>query len=556
MHRFMTSCLTALAVAATGLAACSSTDEPEVAKIETVSGFAGIAAADEPRAALVGRDILGQNGNAVDAATAMAFTMTVTLPSRVGLGGGGACVVHKRGEKATEALLFLPRRNARGATVPGLARGMAALHARYGLQSWAQVVSPAERLARFGYQVSRAFHTDLEAGQGTLTEAARSLYLRRDGSLPAVGDRISQPELSAALAGIRGRGAGYLYVGNFARRFAQAAQQAGAPLSDGDLRGYKAAYVEPIAVPFDDHRLYLPPPPAMGGLGLGQLWAMAAEGPDMDDPTSPARAHFLVEAWKRALSEQRAWMGTPASQRPETKSLVDEAAVEALLDDVDRQRATPAAALRPAPRSVAENAPTAGLTAVDRFGNMVACAFTMNGLFGSGKQAQGTGILLAGSASEAAAGAGLAPAIVANPFTGTGYLAASAAGGASGQFALVQALSPLESLGEKIDRNQFPTGKTTLVSDGGDERADRVRLRDLLALARLHHPGEPDVVEYEAGVPPAVLDGLGRRDHHLRPGAAQGRINAIYCPRGPRNAPELCQQATDPRAHGLAVRAQ
>jgi hypothetical protein len=35
-----------------------------------------------------------------------------------------------------------------------------------------------------------------------------------------------------------------------------------------------------------------------------------------------------------------------------------------------------------------------------------------------------------------------------------------------------------------------------------------------------------------------------------------GRVNAVYCPRGPRVAPGQCQQAVDPRGHGLAVRAE
>src|ERR671931_2533567 len=54
--------------------------------------FNGFVVADEPRAALVGRDILKQGGNAADAAVAARLAMTVTLPSRGGLGGGGACV--------------------------------------------------------------------------------------------------------------------------------------------------------------------------------------------------------------------------------------------------------------------------------------------------------------------------------------------------------------------------------------------------------------------------------------------------------------------------------
>ena len=49
-----------------------------------VSGFLGGAAADDPRAVLVARDVLSRGGSAADAATAAALVMAVTLPSRAG----------------------------------------------------------------------------------------------------------------------------------------------------------------------------------------------------------------------------------------------------------------------------------------------------------------------------------------------------------------------------------------------------------------------------------------------------------------------------------------
>ncbi|HYZ64088.1 MAG TPA: gamma-glutamyltransferase, partial [Acetobacteraceae bacterium] len=64
------------------------------AEPERLTGFIGVAIADEPRAALAGREVLALGGTAGDAAVAMGFMMAVTLPSRAGLGGGGACLAY------------------------------------------------------------------------------------------------------------------------------------------------------------------------------------------------------------------------------------------------------------------------------------------------------------------------------------------------------------------------------------------------------------------------------------------------------------------------------
>src|SRR5580704_5669572 len=124
-----------LVLAFAGLAACSSDTPAPTGDLGsgTITGFAGAAAADEPRAVLVARDVLSAGGSAADAAVAAYFTMAVTLPSTAGLGGGGACLVHDAKKKVVDAIMFMPVASPDGQFgLPVNIRAMALIQARYG----------------------------------------------------------------------------------------------------------------------------------------------------------------------------------------------------------------------------------------------------------------------------------------------------------------------------------------------------------------------------------------------------------------------------------------
>ncbi|MEQ9124035.1 MAG: gamma-glutamyltransferase, partial [Alphaproteobacteria bacterium] len=194
------------------LSACGETKT--VGEDGFIKGFVGGVAADEPRAAIVGRDILGRGGTAADAATAMFFTLTVTKPSAASLGAVGGCVYFEAATKSFDAVDFMPaaaqpRPDGRPAIAPPTAvRGMAAFHARHGALDWGELVGPAEALARFGHAVSRSLAVDLAARQAELMRdpGMRAVFGRQDGGVAREGDQVQQLELSAALAQIRQKG--------------------------------------------------------------------------------------------------------------------------------------------------------------------------------------------------------------------------------------------------------------------------------------------------------------------------------------------------------------
>jgi gamma-glutamyltranspeptidase/glutathione hydrolase len=246
-----------------------------------------LAAADEPRAALIGRDVMAEGGNAADAAVAMALAMTVTLPTRVGLGGGGVCLVHDprggeggeedpREASLVEAWDFLPR-GAGGpgpqAAVPGMLRGLFAVQGAYGELRWARLVARSENLARFGSRVSRALAEDLRAlGSGRADGPAFDAFRGPDGAWLGEAERVSRPDYADALGRVRGANIGGFYEGDLAEAYARGVADAGLSLDRAAVSAYRPRRVEPITVAYGRDGLHFAPPPEAAGPALAATW--------------------------------------------------------------------------------------------------------------------------------------------------------------------------------------------------------------------------------------------------------------------------------------------
>ena len=399
-------------------------------------GFLGGVAAEEPRAALVAREVLSSGGSATDAAVAAAFTLTVTLPSRAGLGGGGACLVFEPRRGGPEAILFppgarsgaLPAGTDRPAALPLMARGLFALHTRGGRRPFEELVADAERLARLGAPVSRAFAQDLAAVRGPLLAdpGARAVFARADGAVLAEGDQLTQPDLSTTLATLRVSGVGDLYQGALARRLEVTSERAGGGLTTEELRtGLAQVAAAPQLRAGNDVVAFLPDP---------------------------------GEAWQRGGGNA-------------TQILASAGAMGGGL---------PVGA-------------STGLVTLDRDGGGVACAFTMNNLFGTGRVAQGTGILLAA---------------------------------APGQGAVA------------------PVPLAAALASNGNLRAFRA------AVAGSGQQAAPVAV---AAVMAQLLGGVAPSQAIAAAAPEPARVVAISCPRYVPGRPEDCAAASDPRGAGIGL---
>ncbi len=346
-----------------------------------LTGFIGGVAADEPQAAIVGRQILERGGNATDAATAMGLALAVSLPSRASLGGGGACLAYSpEHEGVAVASLFLPVAPSsttgadRPAAVPMLARGLFALQDRLGSVRFDELVEPAEAMARHGFPISRLLSDDLGVVRGALFAdgRARALFTAPDGSPLEQNDTLIESDLGLSLDQIRTIGAGALVGGPVARAFAEGAQAAGGGVTQADLESAKATLAPPIVIaaapgrhhPRDDLSVAFLPLPADGGIAA-------------------ARAFRLLQADPNATEAATAEAAATAAYARQTG-----AAASDILSAV-----LPPGTLPALPASTS-------FVAFDRNGGGAACALTMDNLFGTGRIAGRTGIMLAASPSD------------------------------------------------------------------------------------------------------------------------------------------------------------
>src|SRR6202051_3298209 len=130
----------------------------------------GLLVGDEPNAVEAGARVLAHGGNAVDAATATYFALSVTYPVAAGLGGGGLCIVDDSARSRMEAFDFLARDAGHDGpyAVPGNVAGFALMQASYGRLPWQRVVSPAEGAAAAGFVISQALAARLAGSQNVI----------------------------------------------------------------------------------------------------------------------------------------------------------------------------------------------------------------------------------------------------------------------------------------------------------------------------------------------------------------------------------------------------
>ena len=306
-----------------------------------LAGEKGVVVSQEIEAAETGAAVLRDGGNAIDAAIATAFALTVTEPWMSGLGGGGFLVAYSARERSvrvvdfgmkapagldpayyrltggTEADMFAwPQvrddANMHGPhaiAVPGAVAGYALALRSFGTRSWQDVIAPAIELAGRGHRVTWWTTLNVAADAALLARypASRALWLP-DG-FPAVmppDPRLSylpMPALQQTLRTLQAEGPRAFYEGSLARTIAGEIEAAGGTLRARDLADYQARIVDPLSIERGHARYHVPPGLTAGPTFLDALSRLP--GLDANTPRSDlyqAHASAMIAAYRHRLA--------------------------------------------------------------------------------------------------------------------------------------------------------------------------------------------------------------------------------------------------------------
>jgi len=399
------------------LLASASVRPAPAASREPVRARNGMVASVSEIASRVGVEIMKRGGNAVDAAIAVALALAVTWPSAGNIGGGGFMVIRKaNGDSdvidyrerapfaATRGMYLDENGNVikdastigyKAAGVPGTIAGMHLALERHGKLSWVDVVEPARRLAAEGFEVNIHLARSLRGNAKLMTRFPDSnrIFLR-DGKYYEEGERIVQPELAETLARVQKNWRDF-YEGKTAEMIAADMKSHGGLITLNDLKEYQPTVRKPLKGTYRGYEILSMPPPSSGGAHLIQMLNMLEHYDLSKMPhNSSDHIHLLTEVMKRAFADRAEYMGDADFVKVPIEGIISKKYADALVKTIDMQHATPSAQIKAGAPAGYEPTQTTHFTIVDKEGNVVSNTYTLNGSYGSGATAKGTGVLL------------------------------------------------------------------------------------------------------------------------------------------------------------------
>ena len=366
-----------------------------------------------------GLEMFAKGGNIIDAFVAASFAISVERPHSTGIGGGGFLMFYSRSENRVysfdfrevapmlatkemyltdkgEAQPLLSQDGVLAVAVPGLVRGLYDIHQKFGRLSWAETMAPAIKLAREGFPLYDQLREAIKEQAYILKmdPEARVTFYTKEGSVPELGTPVIQENLAKTLETIAQKGPKGFYEGDVANKIVKTIASKRGLMSHKDLRDYQMKTREAVTSSYKGLKIFSMPPPSSGGIHVIQILKML-EPYNLKSmgPQSTEAVHLTALAMQRAFLDRAQYLGDPDFHTVPVKALLSDGYLSEMSKSIDQSKAIPATALKPLPLRH-ESSDTTHFTIADADGNLVASTQTINGWFGAGTMAQGTGIIL------------------------------------------------------------------------------------------------------------------------------------------------------------------
>lgn len=511
------------------------------------AGTAAIASA-HPQATRAGEGVLAQGGNAFDAAVAVAAALAVVEPYASGLGGGAFFLLHRAEDgrrvmldarevapvAATPGMYLDAAGEQKGrlsldggmaAGIPGVPAALAVLADRYGRLPLSRSMAAAIALAEDGFDVDPRYVVAARFREEALRadQRAAAIFLR-EGRVPEVGARISQPALARTLRALAEHGRAGFYEGDVARRLVAGVRAAGGIWEERDLAGYQVIEREPARFAYRAATVTTASLPSSGGLVMGQALRIL-ETFELAALPATERDHLVVEAWRRAYQDRARYLGDPGFVCV-PRALGSPEYARERAGSIDSQRATSNQALEGLHPALREGGNTTHFSIADAQGNLVAATLSVNLPFGAAVVAGDTGVLLNNEMNDFAIGKDQP-----NAYRLTGGAANAIAPGKR----------PLSSMAPTFVDDA--RGTLVLGTPGGSRILSMIMLGILeyvdrpgadaervVSLPRFHHQYLPDRLEYEPGqFSDAWVQALRDKGHTVQEGRRRwGNMQAVF----------------------------
>jgi len=361
----------------------------------------------------IGMKVLEEGGNAIDAAVAVAFALSVVNPSAGNIGGGGFMLIHLKENKENIAIDYRERAPSKSfetmyqdqngkvidglslnsilaSGVPGTISGMFYALENFGSRKMRDLINPSINLARNGFILSdfQAKNLNKYKTKFNQNKDAKKIFTRPNGFVE--GDKLIQKDLANTLEKISKNGKEEFYSGETAEKISNFFESKNGILSFKDLKEYKLRILDPVCGTYREYKICSMPPPSSGGIALIQMLNIL-ENDDLNklDHNSEDYLRLLISSMDYAFHDRAKFLGDPDFFNVPQKKLTSKKYAKDIYKLIEKKKSPPKVKI-----DIIEGEETTHFSVLDKWGNAVSNTYTLNTAYGSGIIPSGTGILM------------------------------------------------------------------------------------------------------------------------------------------------------------------